>query len=375
MAGTGSIAMTTPNDFAPFLNDESLSELVLNPIVQPRRPRVARPCRGMILRAALALVVFVILGAVAVPAMAETATPRLRGDVTARQDILTLGDLVENVPPTLAARPLFRAPNLGSTGTIQSRRIAEAAAALGLGPVETGGRIQIAVQRAARRIGPAEIEVALKRGLETTYGLDTDMTTIRLDGEAPTMLAPVDLAGQVSAIDLVYDPRTHRVSAMVSLGDRQASLRVSGIVVEMRDVAVLTRALSRGEPVREGDLALEKRPRDGISQDTQSSITAAIGEVAQRGLPAGYALREGDTAKPDLVARGETVTIVYSTPGISLSMRGLANDSGRMGAVVNVVNVASKKVLQATVIGPGRVSVGPGGGPQLQASAATTALR
>lgn len=56
-------------------------------------------------------------------------------------------------------------------------------------------------------------------------------------------------------------------------------------------------------------------------------------------------------------------------------MRGLANDAGRMGAVVNVVNVASKKVLQATVIGPGRVSVGPGGGPQLQASAATTALR
>ena len=30
-----------------------------------------------------------------------------------------------------------------------------------------------------------------------------------------------------------------------------------------------------------------------------------------------------------------------------------------MGAIVNVVNVASKKVLQATVIGPGRVSVGP----------------
>ncbi|MCJ2015756.1 flagellar basal body P-ring formation chaperone FlgA [Methylobacterium sp. J-076] len=329
----------------------------------------------MLIRAALALFAFVILGAVAVPAMAESALPRLRGDVTARQDILTLGDLVENVPPALAERPLFRAPALGSTGTIQSRRIAEAATALGLGPVETGGRLQIAVQRAARRVGPSEIEVALKRGLETGYGLDTNLMMIRLDGEAPMMLAPVDLAGQASAIDMVYDPRSHRVSALVSLGERQASLRVSGVVVEMREVAVLARSLNRGEPIREGDLVLDRRPRDGLGADVQASVTAAIGEVAQRSLPAGSVLREGDTALPDLVARGETVTIIYATPGISLSMRGIASDSGRMGATVNVVNVASKKVLQATVVGAGRVSVGPSGGPQLQANAASVALR
>ncbi|MFD0935841.1 flagellar basal body P-ring formation chaperone FlgA, partial [Methylobacterium trifolii] len=80
-------------------------------------------------------------------------------------------------------------------------------------------------------------------------------------------------------------------------------------------------------------------------------------------------------APPELVGRGETVTIVYETPGISLSMRGISNDAGRMGATVNVVNVASKKVLPATVIGQGRVSVGPAA-PQRQASAATsTALR
>ena len=371
MAGTGFLVMT---DHA-FASPDDLAEVTLNPIVQPRRPRAPLPAPGMLIRAALALAVFVILGVVAMPAMAETVVPRLRGDVTAKNDILTLGDLVENVPPTLATRPLFRAPALGSTGTIQSRRIAEAAAGLGLGAVETGGRVQIAVQRAARRVGPAEIETALKRGLETGYGLDTDLMTIRLDGEAPMMLAPLDLAGQASAIDMVYDPRSHRVSALVSLGERQASLRVSGVVVEMREVAVLARGLNRGEPIREGDLVLEKRPRDGLNADVQSTVTAALGEVAQRSLPAGSVLREGDTAKPDLVARGETVTIVYATPGISLSMRGLANDNGRMGAVVNVVNVASKKVLQATVIGPGRVSVGPGGGPQLQASAATTALR
>lgn len=375
MAGTGFPDMSNRANFDLPSAEDQIAELTLSPIVQPRHRRAAMPSHGMLLRAALAFFAFVIIGAVAVPAMAETALPRLRGDVTARHDVLTLGDLVENVPPAVADRPLFRAPALGSTGTIQSRRIAEAAAALGIAAVETGGRIQIAVQRAARRVGPSEIEAALKRGLETGYGLDTSLTMIRLDGEAPLMLAPVDLAGQASAIDMVYDPRSHRVSALVSLGERQASLRVSGVVVEMREVAVLSRSLNRGEPIREGDLTLERRPRDGLSGDAQASLTAVLGEVAQHNLAAGAVLREGDTAPPDLVTRGETVTIVYATPGISLSMRGLANDSGKMGAVVNVVNVASKKVLQATVVGPGRVSVGPSGGPQLQASAATTALR
>ncbi|GJD33742.1 hypothetical protein FMGBMHLM_0635 [Methylobacterium aerolatum] len=364
MADTGSPTMT-PVAFPVSL----LAETSLTPIVQPTRRRVAPPAPGMVLRAVLALAVVLILGAVALPAMAATPTPRLRGDVTARNDVLTLGDLVENAPPALSDRPLFRAPALGSTGTIQTRRIAEAASALGVAGVETGGRVQIAVQRAARRVGPAEIEAALKRGLETGYGLDTAMTTIRLDNEAPSMLAPIDLAGQASAVDLVYDARAHRVSALVSLGDRQASLRVSGVVVELREVAVLARNLNRGEALREGDVTLEKRPRDGLGGDVQASLSAALGEVAQRPLSAGTVLREGDTAPPDLVSRGETVTIVYATPGISLSMRGLANDSGRMGAVVNVVNVASKKVLQATVVGPGKVSVGPNGVPQLQANA------
>lgn len=356
----------------------------LSPIPRRPRQRVAPLGMAVLVRAGLAFVTFAVIGMLAIPAMAEpglrlnaaavSQVPvRLRGDVTARGDVLTLADLVENAPDALSGRPLFRAPALGATGTIQASRIADAAVALGLSGLETGGRLQIAVQRAARRVGGPEIEAALKRGLEAIYALDPKTIAIRLDGDAPTLLAPVDLAGQAAALDLTYDPRSRRVSGLVSLGERQASLRVSGLVIEMREVAILARALNRGEAVKESDLTLERRPREGVAPDAQATATAALGEVAQRALPAGSVLRVSDTAQPELVARGDNVTIVYEATGLSLSMRGLANDSGRIGAVVNVVNVASKKVLQATVIGPGRVSVGPSpaAGPQLQASAAT----
>ncbi|WP_246695194.1 flagellar basal body P-ring formation chaperone FlgA [Methylobacterium sp. P1-11] len=342
----------------------------ISPIVRRVPPRVMPLGSAVILRAVLAFLTFAVLGALAIPAMARADELRLRGDVTARGDVLTLADLVEGAPERLATRPLFRSPALGATGTIQTRRILDAAAALGLNGLETGGRMQIAVQRAARRLGPPEIEAALKLSLETGYGLNPRTVAVRFDGDGPTLLAPMDLEGQAAALDLTYDPRTRRVAGLVSLGERQASLRVSGVVVELREVAVLTRNLNRGEPVKEGDVALERRPRDAVAPDAQGSATTILGEIAQNTLSAGTVLRVTDTAPPELVARGENVTIVYETPSISLSMRGLSNDSGRMGAVVNVVNVASKKILQATVIGPGRVSVSPSPAAQQAAGAA-----
>ena len=197
----------------------------------------------------------------------------------------------------------------------------------------------------------------MRRALESAYGLDAKTLSIRLDGDAPALLAPADLDGQALALDVTYDPRSRRVGGLVTLGERQASLRVTGLVVEMREVAVLNRTVGRGEPVTAADVTVERRPRDGAPPDALAA--SGGGEVAQRSLNAGAVLRTGDVAPPELVARGEAVTIVYESPGISLAMRGQATDAGRLGATVNVVNVASKKVLQAVVVGPGRVSVGP----------------
>lgn len=330
--------------------------------ITPARPvRVPTLSAGIVGRALLAVLAFSLL---TVQVMAQDARPgsatlRLRGDVTARGDVLTLGDLVEGASAEVALRPMFRAPALGATGTIQARRIADAVSALGLGDVETGGRAQVSVLRAARRVTQPEIEAALKRALESGQGLDVRNLAVRLDGESPVLLAPIDLNGPASALDVSYDPRSRRIAALITLGERQASLRITGQVMEIREVAILGRSLNRGEAVTAADITIERRPREGTPADAQGSLGNLAGQVAQRGLSAGAILRSGDLAAPDLVARGEAVTIVFDTPGLNLSLRGQANESGRLGASITVTNPVSKKILSATVIGPGRVSVGP----------------
>ena len=348
--------------------------IALKPRRAAPRHRAGIPTPGMLGRLVLAL--GLLCGCtlalwLALPSLARADALRLRGDVTARGDVLSLGDLVENAPSAFAGRPLFRAPALGAAGTIQARRILDAVAALDLGAVETGGRGQIQVQRAARRVAAPEIEAALKRALAASHGLAPENLSVRLDGE-PVLLASLDLDGQASAVDVSYDPRSRRVAGLVVLGERQASLRVSGQVVETREVAVLARSLNRGETLSAADIAMERRPREAASADAPSTPAGAVGQVAQRSLSAGAVLRAGDVAPPDLVQRGEAVTIVFETPGVSLSLTGLASESGRLGASISVVNPVSKKVLQATVTGPGRVSVGPARAAQpiVQASAA-----
>jgi flagella basal body P-ring formation protein FlgA len=328
-------------------------QLFVAPISMPHAGRLSR---SIVLRAALTVAA---ISMAIVPVFASDR-PTLRGDVAANSDVLTLGDLVEGVAGPNAARPLFRAPALGENGTIQVKRIMDAAAGLGIAHVETGGRAQIAVTRTARRVGAPEIETAVKQALEAQAGIDVRPLSILFDG-APALVVAPDVRIPVSVEDVVYDRRARRVSALVSIspspGERRASARVTGSLVELVEVAVLNRTLNRGDAVQTSDLTIERRVRDTLPSDIQGDGHALVGQVARRPLAAGSIVRTGDLARPEIVARGEVVTIVYEVPGLVLTLRGRANEAGAKGDTVTVVNPQSKKVLQAQVIAPGKVSV------------------
>jgi flagellar basal body P-ring formation protein FlgA len=329
-------------------------QLFVAPIIRPVHCRISP---SMVVRAALTLAAFMLA---ALPVLAAEG-PVLRGDVVAKGDVLTLGDLVEGVSDPEASRPLFRAPALGETGTIQASRIAAAAAGIGLKRIETEGRAQVTVTRAVRRAGAPEIEAAVKQALDAQHHVDVRALSILFDGSPALLVAP-DLTAPVTVEELIYDRRGRRVSALVSIGrrpgERRASARVTGALVELVEAAVLTRPVSRGETVERSDLSIERKPREALPADVATDPASLAGQVARRALAAGQAIRAGDLDKPNLVARGETVTVVYEVPGMVLTLRARAGQGGGKGDLIAVVNPQSKKVLQAQVVAPGQVSVG-----------------
>src|SRR5690348_6632842 len=80
------------------------------------------------------------------------ATPVLKRDVTVSSELVRIGDLVENAG-TSARVPIFRAPDLGETGTVSAARVIEALRQHGFTIVETRGVSDVAVTRLSRVIG------------------------------------------------------------------------------------------------------------------------------------------------------------------------------------------------------------------------------
>jgi flagellar basal body P-ring formation protein FlgA len=285
---------------------------------------------------------------------------RLRGAVTVDADVLTLADLAEGASGAAAEAPLFRSPALGESGTIQARRIGEAAKRFGLG-LDPAGPAQVLVTRAARRIEAAEIEAALRRALELRHGIDAGALSIVHDGGPPTLVVPPDVTAPVTIEELSFDRRSRRVLALATVAGTPsrpgASVRIGGAAIELVEVGVLNRALNRGETIQAADLAIERRPREGLPGDLQADAASLAGRIARRPLSAGAVVRTGDLGKPEIVARGDIVTVFYEVPGMTLTLRARATEAGAQGDTIAVLNVQSKKSLHATVVAPGRVAV------------------
>jgi flagellar basal body P-ring formation protein FlgA len=303
------------------------------------------------------------LSALSSPAAAEqpAAGPALRREVIVTGELVRIGDLVENAG-AVAEVAIFRAPDLGQTGGVSARRIAEAVRAHHIIGLDTRGIDQVAVTRASRAVTAKDIEARLLRALTVQHGLaDAKDLGIAFDHEVRTLYVEPDATADLTIARLNYDPRSRRFDAALELpgaaAARRAPLRLTGMLTETFEAVVPVRALAQGEALKASDLAIERRPKGELTSATVTAVTQAVGLAAKRALPAGKVIRQTDLIKPELVSRNESVTIVFEAPGILLTVRGKALEAGAQGDLINVLNVQSKRTVQATVVGPGRVAV------------------
>jgi flagellar basal body P-ring formation protein FlgA len=284
---------------------------------------------------------------------AEPSGPALRREVTVTGEIVRIGDLVENAG-VVADVAIFRAPDLGQTGSVPVASVRDAVRPHHIISLDTRGLAAVQVTRASRAITQKELEARLVRALAGQSGLsNVNDLAVSFDNEVRTLHIEPNAELGISRVAL--DQRTRRFEAMLDLptaAPRRPALRVTGTLIETAEAVIPLRAIAVGEVIRSSDVMIERRPKTEVI-----AIEDVLGFAAKRALKPGQVIRAGDVAKQELVGRNETVTIYYEAPGMVLTIRGKALDAGAMGDVVNVLNVQSKRTIQATVSGPGRVNV------------------
>src|SRR5712692_6093659 len=155
----------------------------------------------------------------AAPAEAEKAPagPTLKREAIVTSEIVRIGDLIENAG-AVAEVAIFRAPDLGQTGSVPARRVAEAVRSHQIVGLDTRGIDEVLVTRASRAIGVKEIEARLTRALAAQYGLaDTTDLAIAFEHEVRTLYVEPSAHAELAPSRLSYDPRSRRFDAMIEL--------------------------------------------------------------------------------------------------------------------------------------------------------------
>jgi len=293
------------------------------------------------------------------PALAQSERPALRATVSVAGDVVRIGDLIENAGP-VADIPVFRAPDLGTTGAVSTDRVIEAIRPHQLIDIDTRGLVEVVVTRASRTITPHEISDRIARALSAQYEIG-DAHDVSLNFDLPVHPLEVEsrATGDLQVLALNYDTRTGRFDVTLGLPSSVVLQRhpahFTGIAIQTVDAVSVDHPIERGEVLQESDLTVLRRPK--AQSGGLADMKGAIGQAARRQLRPGQPIQISDLMKPNIVQRNDTVTLVYEAPGLVLTLRGQAQEAGALGDTISVLNAQTKRVVQGVINGPGRVMV------------------
>src|ERR1700754_4123807 len=314
------------------------------------------PSRILLLATAL-------LAASAAPSMAQSrddvVAPVLRANVNVASDVVRIGDVVDNAGKA-AQIAIYRAPDLGTTGSLPTAQVLSVLRAHQVIGVDTKDLKAISVTRLARTPDARDIELQVARALERRNGLgDAANLSLTFDRDVQTLQLDASNTGNLQPVAARYEPRSGRFDVSFEIANDASAptkLRFTGNAVETVEAAVLARGVERNEVIKSSDVVIERRPKAEVG-NAAAGRDNAVGMQARRQLRAGQALRTTDLTKPDLVTRDQNVTLIYESSGLYLTIRGKALDGGTEGDVVSVLNLQSKRTVSGVVVGRGQVSV------------------
>lgn len=123
------------------------------------------------------------------------------------------------------------------------------------------------------------------------------------------------------------------------------------------NVIILSRPLHRGEIINQQDLRIEKRDISKLRGDFVTQMEQIENKQAARDTPAGAILGLRSFIEPKLIKRGDKIIISSAQPALTIRMNGIAMMDGIKGQLIRIKNENSGRVINATVIESGWVSV------------------
>ena len=286
----------------------------------------------------------VLAAAVALAGVAHASTVAVKSSTAVSSDVVTLGDLFIGAGEA-ASQPVAQAPAIGRSLVFDAARLTDIARAHGLLWRPTSRFDRAVVERASHVIGHEQIAQALSEALARAgAGGDRELS---FDGRQYRLTIPAGERVKLEIRDVRFDDRSERFSATAIAG--AAVTNVAGQAARMIEVPTASTRLARGEIVQAKDLRMQRMRATSLSGDAILSGTDIVGKAAKRTVGPGEVLRANDVQTPIAIEKGSLVTMIVHTPFMQLTSQGKALEDGAVGETIRVLNVRSKKTVEAQV--------------------------
>ena len=196
---------------------------------------------------------------------------------------------------------------------------------------------------------------ATSRARAEQYGFDNVSVEVRpLDGRLRLPACGEELKGAIPQTASV--PGT--VSVRVSCAEPKPwSIYVRSRVIAQRSVPVLAHPLARGAVVTENDIKMVNMPVDSVVNGIIFDPRQILGMELVRPLNSGTTFRVNQLRQPNVIKRGQVVTLRAGAGGLQVEIQGKALSDATEGERVRVSNLTSGRQVEGTANSDGSVTV------------------
>jgi flagella basal body P-ring formation protein FlgA len=308
------------------------------------------------LLAATAALCLTLAATMATHGRAAEAPVVLQRNVVVIDGVVRLSDIFAGIDQSRDVELIY-APEPGRRTVLDYRWLARVARAYKLEWRPSSRLDRAVVERSSRLLDGKRVLDRLATAL-TAEGVDPDVA-IALDGGPPRIYLPADGPRELHIESLSLDRQRQRFSAVLTTeaNDPGASrFTVSGRYHPIMQVPVLARPMRPGEVIGQGDVAWTSVRHGRLDPNAVTELAQILGQTPRRPLQAGRPIRMGQIHAPVLVPKGSLVPVTVRRPNMVLTAQGRAKEDGARGEVIRIINLKSKKIIEAVVSGPGRAA-------------------
>jgi flagella basal body P-ring formation protein FlgA len=203
------------------------------------------------------------------------------------------------------------------------------------------------------------IEEGLTETLRGSFALPGAEMSVSLQLDAPIPMELDAYGDGTRFADLLLDRASGRFSviALLPQGASTPRLPLTGQVTALAEVPVLRDMVRRGQLVTQDLVDYQLLPAQRLSSGMVADVADLVGQAARRTLHPGRPVRAADLMPPIVVPKNKVVRMVYEVGALRLTARGRALGDGGAGAMIKVLNVDSKRTVDAIVIDNDTVAV------------------